>query len=316
MNRNIAILSGLVVLALAGCSSTDSSPYVGYTGVTTAGTVSENNAGDYTDTTVAGSGSALGGSDAGDSLFDAFLTTGQNKPTSTAGKVLHKVVPLATQSQSGSESGDCAGGGGTLNYTVTYDEATYDLDLSMTANQFCVTETDGEVTMNGGVRLIVSSGFADMTMTFTEFALTEGDVTTSLHGNMTVSTEFFSGSSTVTATLEGSDSATGEQFKMENVTIVSSSQNTTIEGRFYDPDNGYVDVTTTTAIVTDETTGNPVSGEIVLTGAGGSTATVTFVDNTSFTVVVDVDGEGATPAGAAQTVLWEDVNGAEVTPVV
>ncbi|MDX1252471.1 MAG: hypothetical protein IDH49_09550 [Gammaproteobacteria bacterium] len=98
------------------------------------------------------------------------------------------------------------------------------------------------------------------------------------------------------------DDTTGKVFKMENYQLLGSVNpgawvDISMTGRFYGPDDGYVDLTTPTpfrfaisaAGMAAET---PMQGEIVVTGDKGTKARLVAMNTTDYSIGVDADGDG------------------------
>ena len=65
----------------------------------------------------------------------------------------------------------------------------------------------------------------------------------------------------------------------------------TITGRYYHPQNGYVDIATIDALRINYSDQFPSSGQIIITGASGSKARQTAISNTQYSLEVDADGD-------------------------
>ena len=64
-------------------------------------------------------------------------------------------------------------------------------------------------------------------------------------------------------------------------------------GRFYDPEFGYVELSIEELIQINSTDRWPSSGAMILTGAQGTKARLTFLNAAEFLVEADTDGDGA-----------------------
>lgn len=81
----------------------------------------------------------------------------------------------------------------------------------------------------------------------------------------------------------------GRVYRIKNVTITGNdTSGYTISATVYHPDYGYVTVTTTTPITFQCSGGYPDSGTMVLTGAGGDTATVDFISCSQYVVTYNL----------------------------
>ncbi len=98
------------------------------------------------------------------------------------------------------------------------------------------------------------------------------------------------------------DDTAGKVYKMENYQLFASVNpgvwvDVSMTGRFYGPDDGYVDLTTPTPFRFDIAAAGvvavtPSQGELVVTGGNGSKATLIALSNTDYRIDVDADGDG------------------------
>ena len=107
------------------------------------------------------------------------------------------------------------------------------------------------------------------------------------------------------------DNATTKVYKLENFRIAQSStidtisyEDITIDGRYYDPDEGYVDLSTPTTIRIINNDQWPSSGSLRGTG-NSSSATITAQSNTTYQLDVDSDGNGS--VDSTESGLWTNI---------
>ena len=110
------------------------------------------------------------------------------------------------------------------------------------------------------------------------------------------------GATTMTTTdMMVRDNDTGRVCKYENYQMDMAAGDThadiTVNGRYYDPDYGYVDLETTTAFMTRYGDPYPAIGRLVLTGekgagGGSTTARLTALSGNQCQVEADTDGDG------------------------
>jgi hypothetical protein len=99
------------------------------------------------------------------------------------------------------------------------------------------------------------------------------------------------------------DNSTGKVYKVEAYTLTLTEQVNyadveLLSGRYFDPDYGYVSITTTTPLRIYVGDNYPSDGVIVVTGntgiAGGSTmARLTALNSTTYQIEADTNGDGA-----------------------
>jgi len=153
-----------------------------------------------------------------------------------------------------------------LNVTIRYNNCTL-IDIAPTTS------------VNGTARF---QGFlnGNFTIVYSSFTINQGGVSDTI--NMTISCS--SGSCTASTDFTGSDART---YRVQNFEIYgSSSFGYYVSGRVYDPDNGYIDISTTTGITFNCPNGVPGTGIITLTDHSANTATIHFDSCTQYTVSV------------------------------
>jgi hypothetical protein len=132
----------------------------------------------------------------------------------------------------------------------------------------------------------------NFTLTTNLLTVSTGGESIDLNGSLTINIVGFAQSEVV---YDVDFRTGGEVFRLENfaVTIDASTAPASIilAGRAYHPDHGFVTISTSSPVQISLSTGIPQSGELLLTGDGGSTATVTFDSVSMFTIEVDSDGD-------------------------
>ena len=96
------------------------------------------------------------------------------------------------------------------------------------------------------------------------------------------------------------NSATGKVHWTNNVVFnitttingTVTSRDVTVTGRFYDSDNGYVDITTPTPLHFVGMDTSPSSGVLLLTGANNTKIRLTALTNVTYRVEGDTIGSG------------------------
>lgn len=199
---------------------------------------------------------------------------------------------------SGTIYGSC---GGSATTTITYDDVTGEFSGSMNFNHYC-SET---LTMSGGANL---SGQIDLdTKAFIMAAYALNDVSVTYDGgSLTMrGTIVFhcQPSPDVEMTLLLRDNSDNKVYRMTDYIIHMSAESDYIEigvtGKFYHPDYGFVDVSTTSPFRIYSGDGyDPSEGVLVLEGstglAGGSTlARLTALSASTYEIAADTDGDGS-----------------------
>jgi len=121
---------------------------------------------------------------------------------------------------------------------------------------------------------------------------------------------------TITANLVSLNNSTGRKTMTENLllmneerlTATSTSLTSTVVGRIFDQDFGYVDISTPTPIFFGTVSQSfPDSGQLLLTAAAGSTIRATALNSTMVQLELDLDGVGGVDNTA--TLKWTDLTG-------
>jgi hypothetical protein len=129
-------------------------------------------------------------------------------------------------------------------------------------------------------------------VTFNFINLTGGEF--NLHGSISIDNSDPS-REVMTFNATGQDPISGKIFKIENYIITIYDYGTYVEiemsGNFYDPDHGYVTLSTDPVqiLVIDNGYEWPSSGILILTGAGDSKVRLTALNNTTCRIEVDAD---------------------------
>ncbi len=148
----------------------------------------------------------------------------------------------------------------------------------------------GTVVINGSVTFSANTSADTLNMAFRVTVTYIGE---SQSVNMTLACNNISTPSvscSMTSDFTGID---GRVYRIEELTVSGSESSGFYVGmRLYDPDYGWVDVTTSQPLTYDCANGMPGSGMITVNGSGGSFASASFDSCSSYTVTVD--GVGST----------------------
>jgi hypothetical protein len=203
------------------------------------------------------------------------------------------VQPAATTSGDLPTTGSCGGSG---TYTLNLDTTTGSFSGNFVFQSYCWDN----VTLNGTTPFSGSIGQNNF-----QVKLTYSNLENNLEGVVTTLTQgFLSGTlsfdNTGTPTSETDnfdyvliDSASQKNYWVHNFAAVSNIQNgqVTIQGRYYDYDEGYVDVSTITPLLFNDTTNpyQPTQGVLLFTG-NNSQARLTFNSDGSTTIELSTGG--------------------------
>jgi hypothetical protein len=192
---------------------------------------------------------------------------------------------------SDTQNGSC---GGTFTYTITINDVTGSFSGTMTFSSYC----DGGATISGSLTIsgTINLGTNEPTnfvFSFNMLTVSGGGESAALDGTINVNVT----TGTITINLLMQENST--VFKYENTVLTESEGSdggeayelSTVDGRFYHPAHGYVDVTTITPFkiyIVDE---NPSEGILLIEGAGNTKARLTAIDNISCRVEADTTGD-------------------------
>lgn len=213
-------------------------------------------------------------------------------------------------------NGNC---GGTATVDGSYDDVGKTISISAILNNYCQDGT----TLNGTVG---ASGLAvadaqnnikisSITITLAKLSAGYGGDSFTADGTMSIAPQagstYIDNDIVLTIDMLFKDNATTKVYKLENYRIAQSSsigtasyENITINGRYYDPDEGYVDLSTPTTIRIINNDQWPSSGSLRGTG-NSSSATITAQSNTTYQLDVDSDGNGS--VDSTESGLWTNI---------
>jgi hypothetical protein len=210
---------------------------------------------------------------------------------------LIQIPSQAADSDADSYPGSC---GGNYSSDIQSDTENGIFSGNLIFHDFCKNGTtlNGSTSFSGIVR--ISTGQVEScTINLNSFTGASDSAFQTMGGQFYFTT---TGATTMTTTdMMVRDNNTGRVCKYENyqMDMVASDVHTdiTVNGRYYDPEYGYVDLETTTAFMTRHGDTYPTIGRLVLTGekgAGGgpTTARLTALSGNQCQVEADTNGDG------------------------
>lgn len=202
----------------------------------------------------------------------------------------------AIVTESGTISGHC---GGNAQYVIQYDDATGDFSGTLNFNGYCsqgVTLT-GSASFSGKVD-VNTKNLLQFSLSCDNMAVTTGsDFFTA---KMSISSNFQASPITAAIDILLRDSTTGKVYWANNYSIAlwvgSNYVDFQVSGKYYHPDYGYVNISTSTTFRIYFGTTWPSQGVLILDGktgiAGGSTrAQLTVLSSTTYQVEADTNGD-------------------------
>ena len=303
-------VSLVFIAALAGCGGgSGSSASISYTGSTTKAVITQANGGNiaYSAYQNGSTGNSLGtvlsveqSTEIMSSRPRMLLLSQALKKSVSQISIAHDLDNQsvgAVVNDSSSIPGDC---GGNAVYSISINDVTYEFSGTFTFNTYCIEDTtlSGSIGFSGQFNpdTVV---FGQITMSFDSLTVESGSDSFSADGDLTI--EPGASSTSVTLNMVMVDNSTDKTYMAENYVMTLSedlaSVTMTISGRMYDPDYGYVDVTTPTPLVISNGDAFPSSGVLLATGSDGSSgnpakAKLTALSSTSYQIEIDEDGDG------------------------
>lgn len=198
----------------------------------------------------------------------------------------------ASATGSNTEYGNC---GGNISVTVNVNESTGDFTGTMSYNSFC---QDG-VTISGrgqvsGRMNLYTEEMQRFSMTFNSLSVSELVLSYTMSGWI----EFRmneDGSETDRFDILMRDDATGQVEWANDYTTVAtpsaSGMDVTITGRYYDPDEGYVDIRTNSFLHYEDPYDWPVQGTLIVTGYASTQIYMVFNMEGLCRLEGDLDGD-------------------------
>jgi len=222
----------------------------------------------------------------------------------------------------------CDAGNGSVRLSGTLnDNGTGQLDVSFN-NCLVIRDRDDNVAtndtvnLNGSATLRVDAAVVllpfvspmDFTLSFVRLTLRGLGLSIDASGNLR--TQLSSGTTeTITANIIYGDNITTKKTKTEDLKIVNvydnlempSFFNATVNGRVFDHDHGFVDITTPTPLFFSSLIRLfPDSGQLLLNGTN-STVLITALNSTMVELQLDLDGNGVVDNTAR--LKWTDLTG-------
>jgi len=303
------LLSLSMLLFLINCGgSGDGGGGLSYEGAESQVVINESNAEAVATSTYENSTSMRSMGETG-GIFGAVSVNGNGQVTKPYGVTLARFVrDFLVQADSSSESGnhvmaavgsesmpgEC-GGSATISGTVSEETGSFDIRASFSS--YCNYEdgSTGTVTVNGTMNMegSLQSDSLQANLTFSNIEITQSDtgVSETASGTMYMEMDMSSESALIRMTMVVRDESTDKTYKVENLVISFDSSTLSINGRFYDPDYGYVDIELTAEFQLNVNNDAPESGTMIITGAGSTKAKLIFVSSTQYQVQADTNGD-------------------------
>jgi len=199
--------------------------------------------------------------------------------------------------------------GGSVNYTLSVEDTTGAFSGTFAFTQYC----DGDIVISGPVAVDGSISLSTREIEFIHFNFNNvssgdialsGDVTTDVTGMPVI----------ITMDFRVRDNVTGKVFWVNDYTLsITETSATAIEvditGTYYNPDYGYITIATPVTdplVIDDSVSPWPKDGIIIYEGEGNTSAQLTVLDELSYRVVADTDGD-AIDDYDSDVLFWADL---------
>ncbi len=191
-------------------------------------------------------------------------------------------------------TGSC---GGSFTYSFNVDDTTGSFTGSLIFSSFCEDVNNvinGTITASGTVD-VNTEEFISFSMTFSSLSINDAGTAMTFNGTMTVS--FPDVNTTLfTMSMDATDS-NGVSVRINNFAVQTTDNGTyetiSVSGRFFHSQYGYVNLSTLTPMNVTLIGDYPYSGVLLLTGANGTRAQLTFAAANNYVLEVDADGNGS-----------------------
>ena len=314
--KNLIIMVFLVVSLTAcggggGGGGGGSSSGISYTGITTLAEINENNAVDLSVNAYEGGQigstlpSGLGAVQEGNGDVDINVPMFHVVRVLEASLLKVDVISVSNDISLGavvtvSETiyGDY---GGSASMAIEADDQTGEFSGEFIFSNY---SDDGIITMSGstnffGVIDVESEEFVEFSFSFDSLTVISGNDSLTLDGDVSVDYAYPTGTMTMTMLMK--ENNTNKVYKVEDYVYTEIEESAGVEaelsGKYYDPDYGYVTMSTTVPLIFYYDEDNPSDGVLMMTGktgsAGGNTkAILTILSSTSYQVEADTNGDG------------------------
>lgn len=286
-----------------GGTSNSSPPPISYSGLTTQATISQDNATNISEEAYEGGtfAATLGTSVSvvlvpkeenriGHSLpleLPQIFENSLNKINWESGKILAGAII----SKNDTIPGNCGGSG---SYSITVNDQTGDFTGQIIYNNYC----EDNIIMSGGVGIsgrinINTLIFITLNFYFDGVTLTQGGISATIKGD--VYTNVSGSTVTVTENLLLKDNTTNKVYwcKDYSLTVIKgvNYKDFTLSGTYYQPDYGYVTISTRTPFRVDSGYTTPSSGVLMFTGDGNTSALLTVLSSSTYHIQADTNGD-------------------------
>jgi len=303
-------VSSMILLAMfltaCGGDGGDSGGGISYTGITTPATIDEYNAVDIATGAYQGgqTGTAMGGLSYVQTLTSEHIGRPRTLEVAQAledslrrvdfmyrsdGTILNAITTVTE-----TVAGDCGGSG---SYAISIDDQTGEFSGSFNYSSYCNqgVAISGNVSFSGLVD-VNTGNIVKFNFSFDNLTGTSGSDSFTLDG--TISYDVSGSTTTTTMTMLLQDNNTLKVYWLKDWAMtltegVNYEVTLKISGYYYDPDYGYIAISTPTPFVIYYGYSWPSAGVLVVTGDGNTKARLTVLSSATCQVEADTNGDGS-----------------------
>ncbi len=201
---------------------------------------------------------------------------------------------------------------GSVNFTLSVEDTTGAFSGTFVFNQYCEGEIviSGSVAVDGSISLPVDTGEIQF-IHFNFINVSSGDIT--LSGDVT--TDQTGIPVIITMDFRVRDNVTGKVFWVNDYTLAITETNPSeievdITGTYFNPDYGYITFATPATdplVIDDSVSPWPYDGIIIYEGEGNTSAQLTVIDQFSYRIVADTNGDGSRDDYDSGDLFWADL---------
>jgi hypothetical protein len=186
-------------------------------------------------------------------------------------------------------------GGGSARYTIQVNDVTGDFSGTINFNNYTsqATTMTGNFSYSGKVN-ISAGAMQQFSLSSDSVSVTQGSK--SFTADMTFNYTISGIQTAVVMDVVMRDGASSKTYWVNDCDLTvwdrTSYTEFSITGRYYDPDQGYIDIATSTNFKINATATNPYAGVMLLTGRSATKAKLTALSATTYQVEADTNGDG------------------------
>lgn len=239
-------------------------------------------------------------------LYNSISTLLPNKGGTFLNKSLRKMETNIEVME-----GNCPGKEGEAIIKEKYDEETGEFSATATFKDYCIddlTISSGTMSMAGTME--EDETFEEWNITFSGINASIGACSSTMHGDMTIASDYLSSETTIIINMLTIDNVSKKVYKIEDLIMDMSGDYymvVDLSGKYYDPDNGYVEITSPNKM---QIYGDDISfssGEIRATGANKASVSLQAIGGGQYKIKGDFNGDGFYEYTPSESLTLDDL---------